>query len=331
MQSINTTRTLEEWYSQYIRYRRSVGLKITYNDIPRQFVNRSLAAFPRNKFLIQKMIDKWNEHRDTENDFSYNTRVSGIFSFIRFIMNRGDGPYKLAEIHPVYRHDEPVMFTPEQFSNLLRAVDELPIGDNCMSSYISKLQLHRALQFPCVIRLAYSTGMRPNEIRWLHREDVDLVAGTIHIVRSKGYHERLIALHPSVVKMLNKYDQMMDRQMPDREVFFPSMIGEYHNEYWIHQNFRACWDKYNEPRSDGRNVVIYSLRHNYAVENINRMDQKGYNFDDRMLALSKSMGHRYVESTMYYYHLVPRFADLIEEYEGASLNSIIPDIYDSDN
>ena len=61
------------------------------------------------------------------------------------------------------------------------------------------------------------------------------------------------------------------------------------------------------------------------------MDQNGYNFDDRMLALSKSMGHRYVESTMYYYHLVPRFADLIEQYEEVSLDMIIPDIYDSDN
>ena len=320
-----------EWYSEYQRYRKSVGLKITSNDTPRQFVKRSLADFPGTDVLIQEMVDKWYERRITENDRSYNTRANAINSFIRFIMNRGDGAYRLIEARSVNSCGEPGLFTNEQFNNLLKAVDELPTGDSCRSKYISCQQLHRALQLPCVVRLAYSSGMRPNEIRWLHREDVNLNDGTIQIKRSKGYHERIIAIHPSVISMLRKYDLMMDKYMPEREVFFPNMKGGYHNAYWIHQNFRACWDKYNSPGADGRKVVIYSLRHNYAVENINRMDQNGYNFDDRMLALSKSMGHRYVESTMYYYHLVPRFADLIEQYEGVSLDMIIPDIYDSDN
>ena len=74
-----------EWYSEYQRYRKSVGLKITSNDTPRQFVKRSLADFPGTDVLIQEMVDKWYERRITENDRSYNTRANAINSFIRFI------------------------------------------------------------------------------------------------------------------------------------------------------------------------------------------------------------------------------------------------------
>ena len=116
----------------------------------------------------------------------------------------------------------------------------------------------------------------------------------------------------------------MEKEMPGRKVFFPNTHDEYRDIFFITTQFKRCWYKYNQ--HGDREVISYSLRHNYAVENIMSWPQDGYNLDQKMLVLSKSMGHQRLSSTLYYFHLVPRFADLLEDYEGKYLNEIIPEI-----
>lgn len=61
-------------------------------------------------------------------------------------------------------------------------------------------------------------------------------------------------------------------------------------------------------------ATAYALRHNYAIENINGWTDYGFNFNDKLLYLSKSMGHSVIESTKYYYSLVPRLADVLASH-----------------
>ena len=67
------------------------------------------------------------------------------------------------------------------------------------------------------------------------------------------------------------------------------------------------------------------LRHHYAVENINGWigDPK---FNSKFYYLSKSMGHTILESTRYYYSLVPKMSNIIQEINEESFNSIIPEV-----
>jgi hypothetical protein len=46
----------------------------------------------------------------------------------------------------------------------------------------------------------------------------------------------------------------------------------------------------------------------------------------KLLALSKSMGHGTPDATLYYFHLVPQFADLLEEATGDFISELLPDI-----
>jgi integrase len=72
------------------------------------------------------------------------------------------------------------------------------------------------------------------------------------------------------------------------------------------------------------------LRHHYAIENINRWVDEGFGFDDRLLYLSKSMGHTTIESTRYYYSLVPGMSHLLEEHTEDRFNALIPEVDDED-
>lgn len=73
--------------------------------------------------------------------------------------------------------------------------------------------------------------------------------------------------------------------------------------------------------------MLYDFRHNYAIRNINKWICTGFEFDDKLLYLSKSMGHRDIESTKYYYSLVPGLADILEDKTNADFEDIVPEVH----
>lgn len=67
-------------------------------------------------------------------------------------------------------------------------------------------------------------------------------------------------------------------------------------------------------------------RHNYAVENINQWIGEGFEFFSKLVYLSKSMGHASLESTKYYFNLVPAMADILLELTGHDFDNIVPGV-----
>ena len=324
---MNKARTYNQWYNDYMQYRLSYSDKKPANDFVRCFLNWCGRTYPDETVLTQQMLDTWCAKRDTENGNSHGSRVSAINRFLDFVNKRGGGPYTPAEFAWSAPSPEPEMFTPEQLANFFKALDEIPDGSCYEKPLNQRLADLRAVQIPVAFRLLYSSGMRVCELRWLKRSDVDLNNGIIYIRKAKGYDERIRALHPTMTALLRQYAEKMDKLMPSANLFFPSVHDKYHNAYWLHTNFKAAWYKYNpKPTGGRRDIVAYSLRHNYAVENIMSWHQDGYNADKRVVALSKSMGHRSIKATQYYFHLVPRFADLLNQLEGESVSNILPKV-----
>ena len=74
--------------------------------------------------------------------------------------------------------------------------------------------------------------------------------------------------------------------------------------------------------------VAYELRHHYAVENINRWEEDAFGFSEKLLYLSKSMGHSEINATLYYYSIVPGMSDILREKTETGFNEIIPEVPD---
>jgi len=319
--------TREQWHADFTDYRKAYGYKTGAYNFIRCFLNWCGRTYPDDPYLRQDMLDVWRAKRPTENKESHGNRAAYLNKFLRFINDRGGGPFTLFLERQTLSPREPAIITTEQIRNFLRAVDELPIGGSKYYGRQRRMAYIRGLELPVFFRLQYSSGARPNELRWLNREDVDLDNGIIYLRRTKGYVERIIALHPSMTDLLKRYDKLIRETMPDAIPFFPNIDGEYHSSYWLRINFRPLWYKYNpRPEKGERNVVSYAFRHNYAIENIMNWHQDGYNADKRLVALSRSMGHVSIKATQYYFHLVPRFGDMLEETEGDFINSIIPEV-----
>lgn len=129
--------------------------------------------------------------------------------------------------------------------------------------------------------------MRTTEAILLERNDVNLENGVVSIKRGKGYGQHYAALHDTMLILMRTYDERIDKLVPDRKVFFPTLDDKPHPPVWVTYHLRVLWQSCNSSHA-----IPYELRHNYAIENINNWTHQGFAVPDKLLALSKSMGYR---------------------------------------
>lgn len=272
--------------------------------------------YPQATLLSQKMVDEWCHKRDTETNNSCRSRIYVVVSFIRYLRVRG----KTDVIDPDIPRKErctyiPHSFTEVEFKNFFHACDSLPSVPHTSE------QRSRKITIPAFFRLLYSSGIRTYEARMLRVGDVDLCHGIMNIQYSKGHAQHYVVLHDSMLDLLKRYDAVIRKQYPHRAYFFPARDNTFHTRQWVQTNFRELWDKHNSTHA-----TAYEFRHHYAIDNINRWTNEGFGFDAKLLYLSNSMGHSTLESTRYYYSLVPGIADILEEKTGMDFENILPEV-----
>lgn len=304
----------------FVDYRKASGSwnEVNYGFCLKIFDQFCADSFPPETPLIQGMVDIWCAKRVNELNRSRNTRIRVIRVFIAYLRKRG-----LTEIvSPALLKSEPSTYIPHAFTHneLARFFAE------CDSIQPQKKQISsllRKLTCPVFFRLLYSSGIRTTEARLLSREDVDLEHGILDIQKSKGYDQHYVALHETMAELLKRYDNTMENIRPGRTYFFESVKGSYYRKDWVTENFRSLWERAN---GSGSNAVAYELRHHYALTNINNWAEDGFEFSDKLHYLSKSMGHRWTASTLYYYSIVPRLADTIRDRTESGFNAIVPEV-----
>jgi len=271
--------------------------------------------YPDSIVLSQEIVDNWCRKRKTENNNSCRSRVYVVISFIRYLRKRGKTDIGEPEIPgKEQRTYIPHAFTEDELKNFFQTCDNL-------SGEVTPEQRARRITIPVFFRLLYSSGIRTTEARLLRAEDVDLSSGILNIRYSKGHDQHFIVLHDTMLELMRKYDAVISRTYPNRTYFFPARKDKYHTRQWVQVNFRRLWDEKNTSHA-----TAYELRHHYAIENINRWTGEGMDFHAKLLYLSKSMGHSVIESTKYYYSLVPGLADILKEKTNDSFNNIIPEV-----
>jgi integrase len=263
------------------------------------------------------MINEWCSRRPTELNRTCDTRIRVIKAFIRYLKD-----HELTDVEvPAKLKKEPVTYVPHAFSKdelqrFFHECDNIPVNQSLLSKV-------RHLTRPVFFRLLYSTGIRTTEARLLRRADFDPIEGVLNIQKSKGYDQHYVALHKSMADLLVRYDQAISILLPDRTFFFEKYNGGHYSREWVTHTFHSLWQKANTATG----VVPYELRHNYAIENINGWTgDDSFGLSEHLLYLSKSMGHRNLSSTLYYYSIVPRLADILLEKTEVGFNEIVREV-----
>ena len=306
-----------QYLQDYITYCHAIDreseMSVVYLSI---FDNYCYRNWPEASDITQEMVDSWCAQRITEKNNSTRSRIYPVINFLQYLQNRGLTDIKLPDIP---RHEQstyiPHAFTEQELSNFFHECDNYPIHNNRLMDRNLKITI------PVFFRLLYSSGIRTTEARHLKVADVDLSNGILNVHQSKGHSQHYIVLHDTMNSLLKQYHEAISILYPERIFFFPATADTGRSCLWVWSTFRKIWDKVNTSHA-----TAYQLRHHYATENINKWIDSGFDFYDKLIYLSKSMGHSSLESTKYYYSIVPSMASILEEKTEKSFDEIIPEV-----
>ena len=173
--------------------------------------------------------------------------------------------------------------------------------------------------------LMHSCGLRTGETRALQTGQVDLDAGNIDIVWSKGHRSRRLPLTAPVIEILNACDRTSRAQFASRQAFFVSATGNQVAAAAVGKIFGRIWDQAALPRPvAGQQPRPYDFRHHFAYANIHRWMKQGNDVAAKLPYLSRYMGHATFDST-YYVHTSPDFIDSYAEITRRS-QSLLPEV-----
>ena len=309
MSSLQTTPYVRDIVESYVCYRKVAGLKPL--DRSHKVYQLLYHAVQRTQgMLTPELLAGWWMKRATEQPQSHFARVLEVVPMLRYAAGRWDIPQipALPEKGCAVQR-APHIFTREELTAFFQACDTMHKLKRNRESLLTELEV------PVMFRLMYANGLRPNECRLLPRECVDLKTGVIRIEETKGYIQHRVVAKPDMLAMLGKYDVAADGILPGRKAFFPTAEDRYHRNDWLCYQFNSAWYRYNNTHA-----TAYDLRHNYVIANIYSWREQGigYGLTDRLLALSKSLGHTRIASTLYYFSLVPAFeGEMSDDLESA--------------
>ena len=309
--------------AEFTHYRAATGVWNSSYETNLQTFDRFCAEQYPGMPLSQEMVDIWCLPKETELNNSCRSRTFVVHDFVNYLRERGwtdlvDPPLPKLEIRQYIPH----AFTEEELTRFFHACDHMTFRrPNSLTARSSRITC------PVFFRLLYSSGIRTVEARYLKREDVDLSHGILNIRKTKGYHQRYVPLHETMTELLRTYDAAADKLFPGREYFFQSLRKNgYYSSAWVYETFRKLWEKANGKPSGGNDRVIpYALRHHYAAVNINSWQSDTFEFTELLHTLSRAMGHQKLRSTLYYYSIVPRLAQTLQELTETGFNDIVPD------
>jgi len=149
-------------------------------------------------------------------------------------------------------------------------------------------------KYATIFTILKETGLETKELETVHLADIDAERGIINAQGCKGHNSRSIKLCPKTADMLRAYLEKYTGNRP-----FP--IARRMGEQWRRTRNRLA-NKLNEPQL--KTIPLRNLRHYFATRTYDRTKD--------ILLVKQLLGHKKLETTMFYTQLVTFTED--EEY-----------------
>jgi integrase len=208
---------------------------------------------------------------------------------------------------PAHRRPSPHLYSPAQVQQLLRRAGTLK----------GRLWPHT---WQTLIGLLACTGLRISEAVHLRPSDVIWRDALLIIRASKFGKTRLVPLHPTALAPLRAYARRRQKQFPFAQYFFVSVRGNRLAPSTVDGTFSRLRKGIPFHRRPPR---LHDLRHTMASMVLQRWLASRKGAVNRVLILSRYLGHGHVEDTYWYLTALPQLlADAgnriaVSEHEGS--------------
>jgi integrase/recombinase XerD len=296
--------TLSHHLEDYLKLRRQLGFKLHVEGI----LLRGFVHFAQQQgamFISTKLALRWATLSPDVTQ-GYRARrlgiVRGFSEYVSTLEPRTEVPSQKLLPSRVRRR-EPHHYTDEQVLRLIGAAQQIAPSHKI-----------KGLTFGTLLGLLAVTGMRVREALSLDRQDIDFKRALLTIRRAKGNKSRLVPLHSSTVRALQRYAAIRDEicPQPTGPSFFVweggGRVAYETAENWFVRV--ACQTGLRQSVHGRGGPRMHDLRHYFAICTLLNWYHCDADVDARLPQLSTFLGHSHVSDTYWYLSAVPELLEL---------------------
>jgi integrase len=226
-------------------------------------------------------------------------RIEVLRSFARYCQTF-DGKTEIPPLRlfgPGHRRLTPHIYTEREIGELLSA-----------SFHLYPRKGLRPITCATIFGLLSATGLRISEATALRCQDIDLKSGFLHIQRAKFGKSRLVPLHPSTTRALQRYARRRRQSSSSAatETFFIFDHGRPARTRSLQYAFALLRRQLRwHARGGHRMPRLHDIRHTFVCRRIQRWYEEGVDVNRNLLALSTYLGHAKVTDTYWYITATP--------------------------
>jgi len=206
-----------------------------------------------------------------------------------------------------FKRPSPYIYEAQEIARLIRAAAALQPKGTMIP-----------LMYSTLFGLLAATGMRISEALALQIDDV--TADGLLVRDTKFKKSRLLPLHPTTRRVLDKYLGARRQMDAADSALFVSITGEQLPYTTVHGAFLRLLDHIGLRRAhSGRDPRIHDLRHTFAVRSLEQCRHDSAAVTRHVVALSTYLGHAHVSDTYWYLQATPALMDQIAQAGEALL------------
>lgn len=286
-------------FHDYLAVRRALGYKLRLEG---RLLSRFVDFAERSgaKYITTELALNWATQPVNAQPSQWANRLAMVRRFARYCLPNDPRtvvpPPDLLPHH--YRRVAPYIYSDEEIIRLLKAARQLPSTTGL-----------RPHTFATLFGLYVATGLRANEALRLVRDDVDLANGVLTIRDTKFGKARLVPLHPSTQRALQRYAKIRDRLCHDPATphFFLSDRGKYLTYDMLRWTFVKLSHQIGL-RSPGQShgPRLHGFRHRLAINTLLKWYRRGLDVERHLPVLSTYLGHAHITDTQWYLTATPQ-------------------------
>ena len=256
-------------------------------------------------------------------DSSKENEIIEIRQFLNYLNMNGYNAF-IPIIPKVHNDYSPYIFSNKELELIFQFADNTTVNTKKACKYLP-------IEFPVILRLLFSCGLRIGETVRIQMKDVDLKNGVLKLINTKCDKHRIVPMTEKMTDILSKYCLAVGHPENDEAWLFPG------NDKISHISDRAVKRRFEHILKENgielknrkkheRGPCLHCLRHVFAFKSFKQMEKLGLSLTDSVPFLSIYLGHDSLDETEKYLKFSSELYPETTEMFGSFIKDLLPEV-----
>ncbi|MCM1062666.1 MAG: tyrosine-type recombinase/integrase [Eubacterium sp.] len=254
------------------------------------------------------------------------TKENEIIVIRQFLKYMNLNGYKafIPQIPKVHDNYSPYIFSDTELAMIFKSADNITIRNKTACKYI-------AIEFPVILRLLFSCGLRIGETIRIQMKDVDLKNGVLRLLNTKGDKHRLVPMSEMMTNILARYCWALGIVGDEQAWLFPGNDeGTHISNESVKNRFKWILKdngiELKNRKKHERGPCMHCMRHVFAFKSFKQTEKLGISMTDSVPFLSIYLGHDSLNETEKYLKFSSEMYPETTEVFGSFMKDLLPEV-----